>query len=176
MSQNTTTKSTEACCENTDCDKLMHTAEEAKALTRREVRSLAFHYVYAVDRNDYQVSLDDVIAQFGTYFDVTSDESSFAREIAQGAIDKRDELDTLIKPLLQNWRLERLGCCTHLIIRMALWEMLHGKTAPLIAINEAVELAKGFAEKDAYRFVNGILDEARKRIEQEREEAAVDSK
>jgi N utilization substance protein B len=36
-------------------------------------------------------------------------------------------------------------------------------TSPTIIINEAVELAKCFAEKDAYKFVNGILDEALKK-------------
>ena len=29
---------------------------------------------------------------------------------------------------------------------------------PRIVINEAVELAKEFAEKDSYKFVNGVLD------------------
>jgi transcription termination factor NusB len=31
-----------------------------------------------------------------------------------------------------------------------------------IIINEAIELSKCFAEKDAYKFINGILDEAAK--------------
>jgi transcription termination factor NusB len=36
--------------------------------------------------------------------------------------------------------------------------MLYTKTPHRIIINEAIELAKAFAEKDAYKFVNGLLD------------------
>ena len=42
-----------------------------------------------------------------------------------------------------------------------------------VAINEAIELAKCFAEKDAYKFVNGILDEAVKKMGREEEIPAV---
>ena len=38
--------------------------------------------------------------------------------------------------------------------------MLHTATPHRIIINEAIELAKCFSEKDAYKFINGILDEA----------------
>ena len=73
-------------------------------------------------------------------------------------------LDEECKPLLSNWRFERLGMCTKLILRYALWELQTTDTNPTIVINEAIELAKCFAEKDAYKFVNGILDEALKKF------------
>jgi len=42
---------------------------------------------------------------------------------------------------------------------MALWELIQSKAIASIIINEAVELAKIFAEKDAFKFINGILDQ-----------------
>jgi N utilization substance protein B len=42
---------------------------------------------------------------------------------------------------------------------MALWELNQKGAIPSIIINEAIELAKQFAEQDSYRFINGILDE-----------------
>ena len=83
---------------------------------------------------------------------------------AAAIVEHRQELDTLLKPLLLNWRLERIGLCTKLILRSAVWELRQQETAANIVINEAIELAKCFAEKDAYKFVNGILDEAVKTI------------
>ena len=70
----------------------------------------------------------------------------------------------MIKPVLANRRIDRLGCVTLLILRMGLWELLYTKTPVNIVINEAVELAKSFAEKDSYRFVNGILDQLANKI------------
>ena len=129
-----------------------------RVCSRRDLRSLAFQLLYAVDRLDYAVSVEEIAEQYQDYFEVAIPEDSYAIELARGAIDNRDELDERIKPLLKNWSLERLGCCTLLIIRMALWELGQPEAVANIVINEAIELAKCFAEKDAYKFVNGLLD------------------
>jgi len=130
-----------------------------KPTTQREIRSLAFHLLYAVDRNDYAISLEEMVQLFREGFDLEIPDTSFAIMLAGGAIEQRVELDEAIKPLLKHWTFERLGCCTRLILRLALWELKQPHAAPVVVINEAIELAKGFAEKDAYKFVNGILDE-----------------
>lgn len=75
-------------------------------------------------------------------------------------------------PLLANWRIERIGVCTRLILRIAAWELLHTEIEPRVVINEAIELAKCFCERDAYRFVNGVLDEALKRLGKHSEQEA----
>jgi len=132
--------------------------------SRRDMRALAFHFLYAVDRFDYTVTLEEIVENFRQGFNLNIADDSLAIKMARGAIEMRKELDEQIKPLLRNWRLERLGCCTRLIIRLALWELRQPESIPSIVINEAIELAKNFAEKDAYKFVNGILDEASKQL------------
>jgi N utilization substance protein B len=127
--------------------------------SRRDERVIAFYFVYAVDRFDYTASLESVADNFSRGYNLVVPKTAFAFKLAQGAIDERDVLDEKIKPYLKNWRLERLGCCTLLILRMALWELNLKNSIPSIIINEAVELAKFFAEKDAYKFINGLLDE-----------------
>lgn len=130
-----------------------------KVTSRRDERVMAFFLIYAVDRFDYTVSLDDVLDQFKVGFDIDLTRDSFAVALAQGTIDDRNDLDEQIKPHLKNWKLERLGCCTRIILRLSLWELRQPGAIPSIVINEAIELAKTFAEKDAYKFINGILDE-----------------
>jgi N utilization substance protein B len=45
------------------------------------------------------------------------------------------------------------------ILRMAIYEMLHSPdVAPVIIINEAIEIAKKFGAEKSGGFVNGILD------------------
>jgi len=128
-------------------------------LSRRDVRSLIFHLLYAMEAFGYQESLDAIVDNFNRGFDLEIPRDSEVFQVAQSIVDERDELDTKIKPLLINWRFERIGVCTKLILRQALWELLNTDTAPNIIINEAIELAKCFSETDAYKFVNGILDE-----------------
>ena len=128
-------------------------------LSRRDIRSLIFHYIYAMEAFDHTVSLSTIVDRFnrGFYFAVPL--NSEAVVTAQAVIDARESLDTIITPLLANWRLERVGLCTKIILRVAIFELQNKDTPSSIVINEAIELAKCFSEKDAYRFVNGVLDE-----------------
>jgi N utilization substance protein B len=53
-----------------------------------------------------------------------------------------------------------------MILRLALGEMLAGSEAPpAVVINEALELARTFSTEDAVKFINGMLDSARKKID-----------
>lgn len=135
-----------------------------KDLSQRDKRSLIFHYLYAMDSYDYQVSLNAVVDTFNRGFDLDVPLDADVLDVAQQVVDARDELDEKIKPLLTNWRFDRLGCCTRLILRYALWELSSTDMAPSVVINEAIELAKCFAERDAYKFINGLLDEAVKQM------------
>lgn len=158
------------------CDDFSDTKESVpentikKADSRRDMRALAFHFIYAVDRFDYTVPLEEIIKNFREGFDLEIEDDAPAAKMAQGTISSRVETDELIKPLLRNWKLERLGCCTRLILRLAIWELHQEDAIPSIIINEAIELAKCFAEKDAYKFINGILDEASKNLNLPEEE------
>jgi N utilization substance protein B len=138
-------------------------------LSRREVRSLIFHLLYAMDAFDYDVSLQGVVDNFNRGFNIAIPFDSEVFKVAQSVIENRQMLDDAIKPLLHNWRFDRIGVCTKLILRLALWELHNTQTSANIVLNEAIELAKCFAERDAYKFVNGILDEAVKKMGREAE-------
>jgi N utilization substance protein B len=48
------------------------------------------------------------------------------------------------------------------------YEFLHEPATPSrVIINEALELARTFSDEDSVRFVNGILDAVRRRLERE---------
>lgn len=127
-------------------------------LTRRDVRSLIFHLLYTVESFGYETSLESVVDNYNRGFDLEIPFDSEVFKTVQAVVDERDAIDEIYKPLLANWRFERIGVATRLILRFAVWELANTTTDPRIIINEAVELAKCFAEDDAYRFVNGVLD------------------
>ncbi len=127
-------------------------------LTRRAVRSLIFHLLYAMESFDYQESLEAIIDNFNRGFELDIPFDSQVGQVCRNVIEQKSELDEVYKKFLANWRFDRIGVSTKLILRFAIWELENTDTDPRIIINEAVELAKAFAEKDAYRFINGILD------------------
>ena len=131
--------------------------------TRRDERVVAFNLLYAADRANYTIPLDQVIKNFEKGFGIVIPAKGYAVILVKETIKARKELDQKLLPLLKNWKLDRLGCVTKLILHIALWELQQPSSIPSIVINEAIELAKNFAEKDAYKFVNGMLDEYRKK-------------
>lgn len=162
-------------------DELNETTEQPveisyQDLSRRDVRSLVFHLLYAMDAFDYEEPLQTVVDNFNRGFNLSIPMDGELVAMVRSIIDHADELDDLYKNKLANWRFERIGLCTKLILRYAVWEMQHTKTDPRIIINEAVELAKCFAEQDAYKFINGVLDRVAKELGLVSEENPVNSK
>ncbi|MBU4465840.1 MAG: transcription antitermination factor NusB [Actinobacteria bacterium] len=82
----------------------------------------------------------------------------YAREIVDGVIDNRDEIDEQITTSSKDWSLERMPAVDRALLRMGAWEILFNDAVPTaVAIDEAVELAKEFSTDDSAAFVNGVL-------------------
>jgi N utilization substance protein B len=83
----------------------------------------------------------------------------FAESLVAGTVADVAEIDRLIASHAQNWRIERIAIVDRLILRLAVYELLHvPDTPPSVVIDEALELARTFSEEDAVGFVNGVLD------------------
>ncbi len=136
-------------------------------LSRRDVRSLVFHFLYAADAFNYEESVQSLIDNFNRGFDLSVPLDGEIFAVVNDIIERRDELEKVYEPFLANWRSERVSVCTKLILLFAVWEFKNTETDARIIINEAIELAKCFAEEDAYRFVNGILDPVSKEFRKE---------
>jgi N utilization substance protein B len=87
----------------------------------------------------------------------------FARELVVGTVTHLAELDPIIEQHSQHWRLSRLAVIDRLILRMAVWELLHHADTPApVVLDEAIELARTFSTDESAGFVNGVLDGIRK--------------
>lgn len=74
------------------------------------------------------------------------------------ADEHREEIDEQIRRYARGWKLERISKTALAVLRCALCEILYMDDIPnAAAINEAVELAKGYDEPDTVAFVNGVL-------------------
>ena len=93
---------------------------------------------------------------------------TFAERLAVGVVNTVGTLDPAIADAAEHWRIERMNVMDRLILRLAIYEFLHEPETPgKVIINEALELARTFSGDDAVRFINGILDAIRRRLERE---------
>lgn len=82
----------------------------------------------------------------------------YAREIIDGIVDHRDDIDESIVTHSRDWKLERMPAVDRALLRMGVWEILYNDEVPTaVAIDEAVELAKEFSTDDSGAFVHGVL-------------------
>ena len=99
---------------------------------------------------------------------LSDDERAFASSLADGVADKLAGIDPVIVDAAEHWRLERMNVMDRLILRLAVYEFLHAPDTPAkVIINEALELARTFSNEDAVRFINGMLDAIRKKLERQ---------
>jgi N utilization substance protein B len=98
-----------------------------------------------------------------------AERDALATALAQGTARTLDRIDPLIAEAATNWRLERIAVIDRLVLRLAVFEFLERpEVPPAVVINEALELARTFSAPDAVRFVNGVLDAIRKRLDKDR--------
>ena len=90
----------------------------------------------------------------------------FAEPLVRGVIQNRDSIDRELSSLATNWDLHRMAGVDRNVLRLAVYEMLHrNDIPPVVSINEAVDIAKKFSTDDSGKFVNGILDKLKSRLD-----------
>lgn len=82
----------------------------------------------------------------------------YIRKTVKGTAEHREELDRYIEKYSKGWKLSRISRIALSILRTAMFEVLYMDDVPdSVAINEAVELSKGYEEQETVSFINGIL-------------------
>ncbi|MFW6287711.1 MAG: transcription antitermination factor NusB [bacterium] len=87
---------------------------------------------------------------------VIDDSDHYFEGLVYGVVKKIDEYDQKINNQAIDWDIERMPYVDRNILRIALYEM--EEDVPVgVVINEAVEIAKEYAEEKSAKFINGIL-------------------
>jgi len=83
---------------------------------------------------------------------------SFAEEILNGILDHNKEIKKLITENAPNWPFERIAPVDRAILEIGIYEVMFSKDVPpVVAINEAIEIAKVFGDLNSSKFINGVL-------------------
>lgn len=129
---------------------------------RRKSRELALQFLYGHDVQEGSCGedvLEKELNEFCEYFQSDLKSLPYARQLIAGICAHQMEIDGLLSRSSHNWRVERMAVVDRSILRIAAYEMKYGEDIPAtVAINEALEIAKRYAEPDAVGFINGILD------------------
>lgn len=133
---------------------------------RRAARELALNIIYQVDSSG--VPFDEALETALEYADFSNLEAQdadkaaearvYAKTLANGVREHLDELDKYIEELAEGWPLDRQPAVDRNILRIAVFEIKYQDSVPpVVAVDEAVEMAKKYSTAESGKFVNGVL-------------------
>lgn len=128
---------------------------------RRDAREAAVQYLYQreirADENDSD--LDEFYRLRG----LSPSARRFCDALLKGWMARREPIDEAIRRFTVNYEFGRISAVDRNILRIGVYELLFCPDVPgVVAINEAIEIAKKYSSDESGKFVNGILDAIRK--------------
>ena len=134
---------------------------------RAREAALQILYQWEVGGRDVEQAAEKFFSLQWPDVDEPADElRAFASRLSRDTVARLAEIDELIARTAKRWRPERMAVLDRLILRLAIAELLvDAGTPPAVVINEALELARTFTTEESVKFINGMLDAVKKRIE-----------
>ncbi|MEO7933889.1 MAG: transcription antitermination factor NusB [Chthoniobacterales bacterium] len=130
---------------------------------RRDGREAAVQYLYHHDLNSGENA--GTPEDFWELRPAKPNVREFAMQLVAGVQEHAPEIDRRISRYAENYQLGRMLAVDRNILRLAIYEMNFAKDVPpVVAINEAIEIAKKFGADESSRFINGILDRAKQDV------------
>ncbi|MFW6367096.1 MAG: transcription antitermination factor NusB [bacterium] len=145
-----------------------NTNSDAFLRQRRFGRECALQFLYQIDqRQDWEIADGDLNAfwrqvedqEDAPFGNDLNRARKFAEKIVRIFREHGAEIDASLQECASNWTLERMAAIDRNILRVAAVEIRFLENIPANAtINEAVEIAKRYGDRDSAAFINGILD------------------
>ncbi|OZB94779.1 transcription antitermination factor NusB [Paenibacillus sp. XY044] len=144
-------------------------------MKRRLARELVVQCLYQMEMNEttseeaLEMLLEDAAEENDTERTITNEAElkEFVLGLVNGIWGSKRAVDDLLENYLKGWQMSRLSKVDRQILRLAAYEMLYRDDVPAkVAVNEAIELAKHFGTEDSGKFVNGVLGNMIRELDQ----------
>ena len=127
-------------------------------MSRKTARETAMSLIYQMDIQ--KEPSDEIVDGFleNSEVELNNEDEEYIRECVNGVQNDKGIIDGMIEKYSKGWNIGRIAKVELAIMRLALYEMIEREDVPrVVAINEAIELAKKFGGENSSAFVNGIL-------------------
>lgn len=133
-------------------------------------RSIAMQSLYEWDFMKLnEVQLKELTERNIQEFAPGMDDVNFTKRLVAGVIENLPEINKIIEKCAPQWPLSQINVIDRNVLRIGVFELIFGskeEVPPKVAINEAIELAKGFSGETSGKFVNGVLGTIYKEMEE----------
>ena len=133
-------------------------------MSRREARVAAFELLYQLGfRNE---PLKEQKKMYLEVHPLEDADVAYFDAIVDGVSKEQEELDTIYSKYLKDWKQSRLPKVDVVLLRIAVYEMLHIEDVPVnVSISEAVVLAKRYSSEESKGYINAVLGKVGNELE-----------
>ena len=142
---------------------------------RSAARLAAVQALYQMDLA--HTDLSEIIDEFSAHHfgsanpdsNVTDADPTFFGDLLRGVIAHQRKLDPMLdRQLASGWRLHRIDSILRAVLRAAAYELSERHDVPArVVINEYIDVAAAFFDRDEPKVVNGVLDKLAHRLRSE---------
>ncbi|EKZ0266762.1 transcription antitermination factor NusB [Listeria monocytogenes] len=120
-------------------------------MKRREAREKALQALFQMELNE--MSLDQAIKNI-----MEDEQDDYMEKLVEGVMANKAEIDAIIEPNLDNWRIDRLSKVDLSLLRLSVYEIKYLDDVPnRVSLNESIEIAKIYSDEKSSKFINGVL-------------------
>ena len=133
-------------------------------MSRREARVAAFELLYQLGfRNE---PLEEQKKMYLEVHPLEDADVAYFDAIVDGVSKEQEELDTIYSKYLKDWKQSRLPKVDVVLLRIAVYEMLHIEDVPVnVSRSEAVVLAKRYSSEESKGYINAVLGKVGNELE-----------
>ena len=125
--------------------------------SRHLARVVVLQTLFALE--EHGGSPDELLVHIAAEHPKESLDLTFTRKLLRGVIEHRDEIRNKITHFAPQWPIDKIAPADRAALEIGLYEMLECDDVPdVVAIDEAIELAKTFGNENSQKFVNGVLN------------------
>jgi len=122
-------------------------------LSRKQAREITYRLLFSLAQPDdegFEVACGDLERPTGP-------ELEYIKKLCNACIENITEIDEIIRAHSKGFSFDRIFKTDLAALRMGIAEVKFMDTPPVVAVNEAVEIAKKYGTEKSGGFVNGIL-------------------
>ena len=125
-------------------------------MTKHEIREAAFIILYQLETTSR--TSEEIAETTAEAFGMPVNKAVMT--LADNVWSKKEELDGMIGKYSPSRAVTRIAKVNLTILRIAVYELKFeaDSVPPKVAINEAIELSKAYADKNDKAFINGVLN------------------
>ena len=133
-------------------------------MSRREARVAAFELLYQLGfRNE---PLEEQKKMYLEVHPLEDADVAYFDAIVDGVSKEQDELAAIYSKYLKDWKQSRLPKVDVVLLRIAVYEMLHIEDVPVnVSISEAVVLTKRYSSEESKGYINAVLGKVGNELE-----------